>query len=172
MADWLSEVGKVSAIFRAEKKLQGAQETMNAYMAEVQDLCDPDQRQMYKERMSLLSYELASCTVSLREAHESLSLQCGRRSNTAEDDNTDDSSKRQMYRRASKSLRKIIGMSSAVTCEELMHQKQEIEAIDKEVAPVEEKRNRSSCFIKKVRSGTFHRSSRRKTAHSWTRRKE
>lgn len=156
MAKWLSDVGKVSAIFRAEKKLLAAQGTKEAYTMEARNVRNPDRRQVYEDRLSRLSEELESCVNSLNKVRESLASKydCG---GAAGKDSAVDDSKIRMYHRAKESLqtiRNVVVSSSSkrVGCEDLMRQREEMRTIDDEVAArAEDESKKLDSIVDKVR---------------------
>ena len=65
-ADGQSAADKASSLDRAEKKLRAAQGTKKSYKMETRLVADPKQRQMYENKLSRLSSELANCANDLK----------------------------------------------------------------------------------------------------------
>lgn len=168
-ADGLSDRDKASALDRANKKLRAAQGTKKSYKMETRLVADPRQRQMFENKLSRLSEELASCAndlKALKGGAQRGELFIGARGASSSDHNgngemtgeeaggmmLNDMNDIQDKTKASlQNTRNMVAGSKQVgeaTMEELLRQREQIRTIDDEAMRIEDNLNRADKLIK------------------------
>ena len=167
-ADGQSAADKASSLDRAEKKLRAAQGTKKSYKMETRLVADPKQRQMYENKLSRLSSELANCANDLKAlkggaqrgelfvgAKRGSSSYSGNGEMSGEEagdmmindmNNIQDKTKSSLQ-----NTKNMVAASKQVgeaTMEELLRQREQIRTIDEEAMRIEDNLNRADKLIK------------------------